>query len=64
MLKNLIKDGKLPSLYLIINDVIQKKSSGYGYGYGYGYGSYDADKENKNKWWKKFFNFNKHKNNK
>ncbi len=51
----LYRDGKMPRMNLVVNDINQSKYSGgyYGYGnYGQGYGGY-ADEMKKKKWWKR-----------
>ena len=40
MVENLVKEGRLKNLSIILNGTSTKHSYGYSYGYGYGYGYY------------------------
>jgi tyrosine-protein kinase Etk/Wzc len=40
---DLYREGKMPKLSLVVNDVKMSKGSGYGYTYGYGNGYYDNE---------------------
>ena len=50
---NLKKAGKIKNIYLVLNDVMQKRSQQYGYGngngYGYGYGYYNEEPSKRRK---------------
>jgi tyrosine-protein kinase Etk/Wzc len=51
IVNNLSKSGKMQNIYLVLNDVQQRKSYKYGYGSGYGagYGYYDEGSTKKKK---------------
>jgi tyrosine-protein kinase Etk/Wzc len=55
IVNDVLLNSKLPSLYLVVNDVQEGASYKYGYGYGYkyGYGYTDKVKKDKKSWWKK-----------
>ena len=57
IVNDIVLNAKLPSLYLILNDIKAGTSYRYGYGYGYGYGySYgyaETEKKSSKKWWQR-----------
>ncbi len=53
VVNDMVLNGKLNNLYIVLNDVSEGASYKYGYGYrySYGYGYGYADKIDKKKWW-------------
>jgi capsular exopolysaccharide synthesis family protein len=46
MLDEMYRQGKLPNLGIVVNDIKRQKGYGYGYGYGSGYGyGYESEKD-------------------